>query len=95
MTGQAVNGRLPLVVTVHAEAHVEVDVALRHGLLADIAVARRALDRRTNVRGMIEADVRFLGSYPRADGRETAVRRGTSDVEFRDARAWLARIREG
>ena len=41
------------------------------------------------------ADVRFLGSYPRADGGSTAARRGTSDDEFRDAAAWLARIREG
>jgi prephenate dehydratase len=41
------------------------------------------------------ADVRFLGSYPRADGGPTAARRGTSDDEFRDAAAWLARVREG
>jgi prephenate dehydratase len=41
------------------------------------------------------AEVRFLGSYPRADGRAPLVRRGTSDPEFRDASAWLARVREG
>jgi prephenate dehydratase len=41
------------------------------------------------------ADVRFLGSYPRADKVAPTVRRGTSDDEFRDAQAWLARIREG
>jgi prephenate dehydratase len=41
------------------------------------------------------AEVRFLGSYPRADGRLPQVRRGTSDAEFRDAAAWLARIRDG
>ncbi|MGH3326724.1 MAG: prephenate dehydratase [Streptomycetales bacterium] len=41
------------------------------------------------------AEVRFLGSYPRADGVKQVVRRGTSDSEFRDAAAWLARIREG
>jgi len=42
------------------------------------------------------ADVRFLGSYPRADRLpDTPVRRGTSDAEFRDAQAWLSRIREG
>ncbi len=41
------------------------------------------------------ADVRFLGSYPRADGVRPKIRRGTSDLEFRDAMAWLARIREG
>jgi prephenate dehydratase len=39
--------------------------------------------------------VRFLGSYPRADGVAPTVRRGTSDAEFRDAAAWLARVREG
>jgi prephenate dehydratase len=39
------------------------------------------------------ADVRFLGSYPRADRQpapETA-----ADLGFRDAQAWLSRIREG
>ncbi len=40
-------------------------------------------------------DVRFLGSYPRADGRPPTLRRGVSDAEFADARAWLARLREG
>jgi prephenate dehydratase len=41
------------------------------------------------------ADVRFLGSYARADGARPQLRRGVSDVEFRDAAAWLARIRDG
>jgi prephenate dehydratase len=41
------------------------------------------------------AEVRFLGSYPRADGRAPQVRAGTSDDEFRDAAAWLARLRSG
>jgi prephenate dehydratase len=41
------------------------------------------------------ADVRFLGSYPRADGVVTPPREGVSDTEFRDAVAWLAAIREG
>jgi prephenate dehydratase len=41
------------------------------------------------------SDVRFLGSYPRADGLPATVRRGTSDTEFRDAAAWLARVRSG
>jgi prephenate dehydratase len=41
------------------------------------------------------ADVRFLGSYARADGNKPRVRPGVSDVEFRDATAWLARIRDG
>lgn len=41
------------------------------------------------------ADVRFLGSYPRRDGGTTKVRPGTSDSEFADATAWLARLRYG
>lgn len=41
------------------------------------------------------ADVRFLGSYPRRDGGTTQVRPGTSDAEFADATAWLARLRYG
>ncbi len=41
------------------------------------------------------ADVRFLGSYPRRDGGRTQVREGTSDPEFAQAAAWLARLRYG
>ena len=41
------------------------------------------------------AQVRFLGSYPRSDGGRTRVRPGTSDQEFADAAAWLARLRYG
>ena len=41
------------------------------------------------------ADVRFLGSYPRADGRAPVVRAGTSDGDFRDAESWLGRLRSG
>ena len=41
------------------------------------------------------ADVRFLGSYERHDGVEPTVRAGTSDREFNDAAAWLARLRNG
>ncbi|HEU4513129.1 MAG TPA: prephenate dehydratase [Nocardioidaceae bacterium] len=41
------------------------------------------------------ADVRYLGSYERHDGIEPDVRPGTSDAEFEDARAWLARLRHG
>lgn len=40
-------------------------------------------------------DVRFLGSYPRADAEPTRVRRGTSDEEFRAASDWLARLHAG
>ena len=39
--------------------------------------------------------VRFIGSYPRADGAAPAVSASTSDAAFRDARSWLARLREG
>jgi prephenate dehydratase len=41
------------------------------------------------------AEVRYLGSYPRIDGRSPVIRPGVADQEFRDAQAWLARIREG
>jgi prephenate dehydratase len=40
------------------------------------------------------ADVRFLGSYPRADGTRATVRAGTADPAFVEARAWLRRLRE-
>jgi prephenate dehydratase len=39
------------------------------------------------------SDVRFLGSYPRADGGRTTVRPGTADADFADALAWLGRLR--
>jgi len=35
------------------------------------------------------ADVRFLGSYPRADGEAPRVRGGTADAAFASAHAWL------
>ena len=41
------------------------------------------------------ADVRFLGSYERHDGLAPDIRAGTSDREFHDAAAWLARLRHG
>jgi prephenate dehydratase len=41
------------------------------------------------------ADVRFLGSYERHDGVAPTIRPGTSDREFDDAAAWLARLRRG
>ena len=41
------------------------------------------------------ADVRFLGSYPRADGAEPTMRRGTSDADFGDAASWLDGVRTG
>ena len=41
------------------------------------------------------ADVRFLGSYPRCDGGQTQMPRGTSDAEFAAAAEWLDRLRGG
>jgi prephenate dehydratase len=41
------------------------------------------------------ADVRYLGSYPRADGTRPGLRRGVSDAEYSQAQAWLARVRDG
>ncbi|MDQ1714097.1 MAG: prephenate dehydratase [Frankiaceae bacterium] len=38
-------------------------------------------------------DVRFLGSYARADGAAPTVRRATADGDFAEAAAWLARLR--
>jgi prephenate dehydratase len=40
------------------------------------------------------ADVRYLGSYRRRDGDQGAIPPGRTNAEFRDARAWLARVRE-
>jgi prephenate dehydratase len=40
------------------------------------------------------ADVRYLGSYPRRDGRQGPVPAGRTDSEFAEARDWLQRVRE-
>lgn len=40
-------------------------------------------------------DVRFLGSYPRADGVPTRPRPGTEDADFTSASDWLARCLDG
>jgi prephenate dehydratase len=39
--------------------------------------------------------VRFLGSYPRADGAATTVLPGMADDDFAGARQWVAALREG
>jgi prephenate dehydratase len=39
------------------------------------------------------ANVRFLGSYPRHDGKAPLVRAGVTDADFAEAEAWLASIR--
>lgn len=41
------------------------------------------------------ADVRFLGSYARADGVAAQVRARTGDDDYADAAAWLSRLRRG
>jgi prephenate dehydratase len=40
------------------------------------------------------ADVRYLGSYPRREGRLGEVPTGRRDPEFVEARDWLHRVRE-
>ncbi|HEV2887673.1 MAG TPA: ACT domain-containing protein, partial [Jatrophihabitans sp.] len=39
------------------------------------------------------ADVRYLGSYPRLDGRNGTIVTGRADADFDDAAGWLDRIR--
>ena len=41
------------------------------------------------------SDVRFLGSYARADAVRPRIRRGTDDADFAEAGAWLRAIRSG
>jgi prephenate dehydratase len=41
------------------------------------------------------ANVRFLGSYPRADGVAPLAKPGTSDADFAEAAGWLERLRRG
>jgi prephenate dehydratase len=41
------------------------------------------------------AEVRFLGSYPRADGLPPRLQRATSDADFAAAADWLRHIRDG
>jgi prephenate dehydratase len=41
------------------------------------------------------ADVRFLGSYPTADGSTPTERRGTGEEDFADAAAWVGELRRG
>ena len=41
------------------------------------------------------ADVRFLGSYPRAYGARITLRLGTSDDDFATAASWLTALKEG
>ena len=41
------------------------------------------------------ANLRFLGSYPRADRQPPTIRPGTGDAAFAEARDWLAAVRDG
>ena len=38
-------------------------------------------------------DVRFLGSYPRHDGKSPVLRQGVTDEDFAEARSWLTRLK--
>jgi prephenate dehydratase len=40
-------------------------------------------------------DLRFLGSYPRADGISPQIKPGMADPEFAEAAGWLGRMRTG
>ena len=57
------------------------------GHLADERMAETLLGLRRVCR-----DVHFLGSYPRADEVEAHVPRGSSDHDYRRARAWLENL---
>ena len=39
-------------------------------------------------------DVRYLGSYPRHDGKSPALRTGVTDGDFAEAQEWLRRLKE-
>ena len=58
VTGQTIVRCVLLLVTVHAEAHGEIDIPLGHGLLRDAAVTRRAFHLCPEVRRVIEPHVR-------------------------------------
>jgi prephenate dehydratase len=38
-------------------------------------------------------DVRFLGSYPRHDGKQPVLRAGVTDADFADAQQWLDKLK--
>ncbi len=38
-------------------------------------------------------DVRYLGSYPRHDGREPVLRDGVTDADFAEAQEWLRKLK--
>jgi prephenate dehydratase len=60
------------------------------GHIEDERVAEALLGLRRN-----STRLRFLGSYPRADGQAPSVRAGNSDAAFVAAREWLSAVRDG
>ena len=40
-------------------------------------------------------DVRFLGSYPRADKVAPTTTKSSSDLAFQDSNSWLSEVRKG
>lgn len=58
------------------------------GHIADARVGETLMGLRRS-----STSLRFLGSYPRADGQPPAVRLGNSDEEYAAARAWLDEAR--
>jgi prephenate dehydratase len=65
--------------SVDAEGHID-DARVREALIGLHRVCK---------------DVRFLGSYPKADNQAPLLRLGVSDAEFAEAQAWLDRVRRG
>src|SRR5688500_885374 len=61
VTGQTIDRRFALVMTVHAETHRVLDAALGHRLLTDVAVTGRAVDLGADVRSVVELDVVVVG----------------------------------
>src|SRR6185436_8436235 len=59
VAGQAVVGRLPCLVTVHAEPHGVIDVPRRDRAAGDVAVTGGAVDVIADVRRVVEAHVHF------------------------------------
>ncbi|MGL5858974.1 MAG: prephenate dehydratase [Angustibacter sp.] len=60
------------------------------GHLADARVADALVGLHRTCR-----TVRFLGSYPRADGKPAQVTDATTDAAFQDAATWVHRLRSG
>lgn len=59
------------------------------GHVADARVAQALTGLRR-----VCSEVRYLGSYPRHDGKESTVAHGASDSDFEAADEWIAAIRE-